>query len=73
MNGGLSINASIASDKSFQRVDTELNGMGLGILPKLMLRFGELARDEKDYRATQIMTDKSRKLLAYNKEIENKI
>lgn len=51
-----------ASDKSFQRSDTEFYGIGLGVLfSQLMLRFAEPVRGENAYKVTQIISDYLRK------------
>lgn len=51
-----------ASEKTFQRKDTELYGMSMGVFfSELMLRFFEPVRDENAYRATQIISDYLRK------------
>lgn len=51
-----------ASEKTFQRKDTELYGMSMGVFfSELMLRFFEPVRGENAYRATQIISDYLRK------------
>lgn len=51
-----------ASDKTFQRSDTELYNMGLGVLfSQLMLRFMEPVRGENEYKVTQFISDYLRK------------
>ena len=51
-----------ASEKTFQRKDTELYGMSLGVFfSQLMFRFFEPVRGENAYHATQIISDYLRK------------
>lgn len=51
-----------ASEKTFQRKDTELYGMSMGVFfSQLMMKFFEPVRDKNVYRATQIISDYLRK------------
>lgn len=51
-----------ASEKTFQRKDTEFYGMSMGVFfSQLMLRFTQPVRGENEYRATQIISDYLRK------------
>lgn len=51
-----------AAEKIFQRKDTDIYGMSLGVFfSQLMLRFTEPVRGENAYRATQIISDYLRK------------
>lgn len=51
-----------ASEKTFQRKDTELYGMSMGVFfSELMLRFSEPVNGKNAYRVTQIISDYLRK------------
>lgn len=51
-----------ASEKAFQKEETKLYNMSMGIFfTKLMFRFCEPVKDKSDYRATQIIADYLRK------------
>ena len=53
---------NFASDKNFQREDTEIYNLSLGVLfTLLMFRYMQPAREENTYRVTQVISDYLRK------------
>lgn len=53
---------NFAAEKTFQRSDTKLHGMSLGVLfSMLMLRYTQPVREKNEYRITQVISDYLRK------------